>query len=522
MLRKVTITGLVLVFLFVGSLVQVAGAKKKAPNRTNMAGDNNQNHSVRLRGSKKNKGQKGNRARLKGQLKSAVAGDNAFALDLYSQLSNQDKTDEVQSNLFFSPYSISTALAMTYAGAKGQTAQQMASVLHFNNMQPSELSVILGSLQRKLNGGGKAHLQKQKGLRGKNGHKSNRQKKNKGKNEGKSAGQGKARHKNKKADNANSFELSQAVPGASASTGKNKAKATRGYELAVANALWGQKGFKFLPEYLKLIKHSYHAGLNELDFAKQTERARNRINKWVEKKTNGKIKNLIGQGVLNAMTRLVLTNAIYFKGQWACAFNPKTTREMPFHISDTKTVPAKMMYQQHSFKYTNRDGVQILELPYKGNKLSMVVLLPKQGELTRLENMMSAQQLQDWINALTMQEEVRVYLPRFKMTQQFSLGDVLKAMGMKDAFSRDADFSGMTGKKDLYISAVVHKAFVEVNEEGTEAAAATGVVMTLKSAMPARRIPVFRADRPFIFIIRDNVSGSILFMGRVVTISNET
>ncbi len=372
-----------------------------------------------------------------------VQGNTAFALELYAKLAGEGKGQGQPGNLFFSPYSISSALAMTYGGARGQTAKQMGKVLHYA-LQPKKLHPVLGQLQRQLNEKGKAG----------------------------------------------------------------------DFQLAVANALWRQQGYVLLPDYVQMTEKFYQAPLEELDFVQAAEEARLRINGWVEEKTQEKIKDLIQPGVLDAATRLVLTNAIYFKGDWRSQFKKEVTEKAPFYVTKEEQSEAEMMFQKGEFTYAEADGIQILELPYKGEQLSMLVLLPgKRDGLKDLENKLTVQNLQKW-QKKAKQQEVEVYLPKFKMTSEFSLGKVLAEMGMGDAFSEQADFSGMNGNKELFLSAVVHKAFVEVNEEGTEAAAATGVVMTLK-AMPMPPV-VFRADHPFVFGIRDNEFGSILFLGRVV------
>jgi len=378
-----------------------------------------------------------------------MKGSNKFALELYAKL----RTNE--GNLFFSPYSISTALAMTYAGARGETESQMADVLHFaplpDNVECSQnkeqFHSAFGAIIKDLNSRG----------------------------------------------------------------------AKGSFQLTVANALWGQKGYGFVPEFLQLVKDNYGGGLNEVDFVTAAEDARNTINAWVEKETKGKIKELIGQGVLNQLTRLVLTNAIYFKGNWASRFEKDRTTDEPFTLPGGRKINAAMMNQTAEFNYAESDSFQSLELPYVDNELSMIILLPKKADgLAGLEEELTQDNLSQWLEKLH-KCKVIVSVPKFKQTSQFSLAAVLQAMGLTDAFSPDkADFSGMNGKKDLFISAVVHKAYIEVNEEGTEAAAATGVVMGLTSVGPGSiKIPVFRADHPFLFLIHDNLSGSILFIGRV-------
>ena len=364
----------------------------------------------------------------------SYAGDNAVALNLYQRLSAQP------GNLFFSPYSISSALTMTYAGAGGRTASQMASVLRL---------------------GGDAH--------------------------------------------AACRDLAASLDEA-ARLGK--------VELSVANALWGQEGFGFNKPFLELAKRYYGAGLHEMDFKRDSEGARKTINTWVQGKTAERIKELIGPGILDAMTRLVLTNAIYFKGDWAARFDKGATLEEDFHLDGGKAVRAPMMRQTQEFRYSEAPGLQILEMPYSGGRLSMIVLMPSKADgLKALESRLDEQALSGWLKGLR-RGKVQVILPRFKTSSGFRLDSVLKAMGMRDAFSlKSADFSGMDGKKDLYIGAVLHKAFVDVNEEGTEAAAATAVVMAIKAAPAAP--PMFRADHPFLFLIRDAKTGAILFMGRL-------
>jgi len=389
-------------------------------------------------------------ARGKTNQQLVVAGNNKFALELYAKLHSRE------GNLFFSPYSISTALAMAYAGARGETETEMAKVLHFPTV-PSETVAVkdtfawmrfhsaFGTIVKDLNARGQKDS----------------------------------------------------------------------YELTVANALWGQKGYGFLEEFLGLIKTNYDGQLNEVDFIRATETTRKAINAWVEKKTNNKIKNLIRKGVLSSMTRLVLTNAIYFKGNWARQFKKDRTKEAPFTLADGQKVDVAMMNQMEKCNYMETESFQGLELPYVDDELSMIILLPKEFDgLDEFEKTLTSENLSKWLGKLR-NCEVVVSVPKFKMTSQFGLASVLKSMGMIDAFSANADFSGMNGKRDLFISAVIHKAYVDINEEGTEAAAATAVTMKLTSVGPTR-ILVFRADHPFLFLIRDNHSGSILFIGRVM------
>jgi serpin B len=373
--------------------------------------------------------------RLQPDTAAVVKGNNTFALDLYRDLAAQD------GNLFFSPYSISTALAMTYGGARGETAEQMAKALHFT-LPPPRLHAAFAGLQRGLTVAGE---------------------------------QGK-------------------------------------YRLRVANRLWGQKDYGFLPDFLKLSAERYGAGLKEVDFAAAPEQARRAINAWVEEQTQNKIKELLRPGVLTVDTRLVLTNAVYFKAAWMRPFSPKQTRKGDFHVSADKKVTVPLMHDSPRTNYADAGTVELLELPYEGHDLSMIVLLPK-AALPPLEKQLTEANLSAWLRKLD-GYRVEVTLPRFKVTAEFMLRDALSRLGMPLAFDmHKADFSGMTSRERLPISHVVHKAFIDVNEAGTEAAASTAVVMDPRSLPPPA---TFRADRPFLYLIRDNRTGSILFLGRVV------
>jgi serpin B len=303
-------------------------------------------------------------------------------------------------------------------------------------------------------------------------------------------------------------------PAFSAIQSQLKGKPEKGsIELSIANSLWIEKNFSLLQTFTSLTNRYYEAALKRVDFTHDTEKSRLTINAWVEEKTKNKIQELIMPGVLDSATRLVLTNAIYFKGSWARRFKTDRTGEEPFWTASGTAVMAPMMNGQDEFGYLEDETLQALEMPYAGDHLSMVVLLPRTIDgLKGLEDMLSAEELTARLDG-TGKREVRVCMPKFTMTAQFELAKTLGAMGMPEAFSEAADFSGMTGGRDLFISAVVHKAFVDVNEEGTEAAAATGAAMRLTAA-PAPP-PLFRADHPFIFLIRHNPSGSILFLGRV-------
>jgi serpin B len=279
----------------------------------------------------------------------------------------------------------------------------------------------------------------------------------------------------------------------------------------VANALWPRKGYTFLKGYISLVKKFYGIRITPIDYD-DVKTARQTINDWVEERTESKIMDLIPEGVIDSMTRLVLVNAIYFKGEWANQFDPSLTDQAPFSISPGVQAQVPMMTRKQEFRYAEESDLQILELPYAGDDLSMIVLLPKEiTGLAKLEESLSPERLEKWIGDLV-GTEVEVSLPRFELNFPFRLDDTLKSMGMENAFSNQADFSGMDGSKELFIGAILHKAYVAVNEQGTEAAAATAAIMTTKAV--AFTPTVFRADHPFVFFIREKRSGSILFLGR--------
>ncbi|PIS38863.1 MAG: proteinase IV [Candidatus Nealsonbacteria bacterium CG08_land_8_20_14_0_20_43_11] len=371
-------------------------------------------------------------------INAAISANNQFALDLYFELK------ESEGNIFFSPYSISTALAMAYEGARGKTADEMQSVFRFptnGNLRKSAFAAIHNQL--------------------------------------------------------------------------NKPDAK--YKLSIANALWAQNDYKFLDEYLTTLQQYYAGKAANVDFKNSTEEVRKTINKWVEDKTNNKIKDLFPQGSLDNMTRLVLTNAIYFKGTWVKQFEKSQTRDEDFRVSSVNTIKVPMMRRTDKnakFNYMETDNLQILEMPYEGEKLSMIVLLPKNDNLSSLENSLFLDKINDWKNKLW-EQRVDVFMPKFTFDTKYFMNETLARMGMPTAFTRDsANFSGMDGTQNLFIQKVIHQAFVDVNEEGTEAAAATGVSMGITSVGPTQ-IPVFRADHPFIFVIQDRENGNILFLGRV-------
>ncbi|MBL8795714.1 MAG: sigma-70 family RNA polymerase sigma factor [Planctomycetia bacterium] len=371
-------------------------------------------------------------AQVKADKAAVVQGNTAFALDLYGKLRTQE------GNLFLSPYSISTALAMTSAGARENTLTQMEKTLRFP-VEQDRLHPAFGLLQ-------------------------------------------------------------------------GETKPGKGYQLSVANALWCQVNFPIRDEFLKTNEEHYGGKPVGVDFAKSTEEARRTINGWVEQRTQDKIKELIKPGILDNRTRVVLTNAIYFKGDWASPFKKDATRDAPF-LSAGNKVNVPLMVQSGEFPTLHAADFDALELPYAGKELSMVIFLPKKVDgLADFEKSLTAEKLQGWLGKLR-SEQLLVSLPRFQVTVDLRLDETLKGLGMSDAFLPGAaNFAGVNGKaSDLYIAAVVHKAFVEVNEEGTEAAAATAVVERSRGLPPQ-----FRADHPFFFLIRDQRTGSILFMGRLV------
>ncbi|KFQ27502.1 Serpin B6 [Mesitornis unicolor] len=373
---------------------------------------------------------------------SLCAANTTFALDLLRKL-YENKSGE---NIFFSPFSISSALSMILLGSKGNTEAQIAKVLCLNKV-------------------GDAHKGYQSLL-----------------------------------SEINNPDTK--------------------YILRTANRLYGEKTFEFLLSFIESSQKLYHAGLEQTDFKHAWEDSREQINAWVEERTEGKIRNLLAKGILDSLTRLVLVNAIYFKGNWEKQFEKEKTAEMPFHINKQETKPVQMMFKKDKFNMTYIGDFQtkILELPYVGNELSMIILLPDaiQDESTgleRLERELTYERLIDWINPEMMDcTEVKVSLPRFKLEEDYDLKPLLSSMGMPDAFDMGkADFSGISAGNELVLSQVVHKSFVEVNEEGTEAAAATAGVMMLRCAMI---VPEFTANHPFLFFIRHNKTSSILFCGR--------
>jgi serpin B len=377
-----------------------------------------------------------------GDLASLVKGNNAFAFNLFQALKGTD------GNLFYSPYSISEALAMTYGGARGTTEQQMQQALQFLLPQ-AQLHPAFNYLDQLLASRGQGAL-------GKDG---------------------------------------------------------KGFRLKVVNAIWGQKDFPFKSDYLDLLAQNYGAGLRILDFINSPEPSRLTINQWVSDQTEARIKDLLPQGSITTLTRLVLTNAIYFNAAWASQFNAKSTVSATFHLASNTDVDVPTMKQQGHFDYAETNNYQVLEMPYDKNEISMVIILPAAGQFDSVQNSLSGDSLDGIIHSLQ-GETVNISMPKFNIQSQFGLKQTLSQMGMPVAFSDQADFSGMDGRKDLQISDVIHKAFVSVDETGTEAAAATGVIVGT-TAMPAN-VYNFTLDRPFFFLIRDIQTGATLFVGRVM------
>ncbi|XP_072366034.1 leukocyte elastase inhibitor-like [Scyliorhinus torazame] len=365
-----------------------------------------------------------------------------FTLDLFRKLIEENEAG----NIFFSPFSISTALAMVYLGARNNTASEMAKALHFD--QVGDVHSGFEKMQLDIN------------------------------------------------------------------------RADVAYLLKVANRLYGEKSYNFLEEFCKSTMKFYGAAMLPVDFQTAADKTREEINKWVEVQTEGKIRDLLAQGSLDSDTRLVLVNAIYFKGSWAAKFDVNYTEEMPFRLNKNESKPVKMMYQTNKFFFrpVPEFKLQILELPYVDNDLSMIILLPDDimddsTGLKQLEQALTLEKLQEWTLPNQMRKpEVDVRLPKFKLEEEYDLIRPLSSLGMRDLFDRSrADLSGMSGDRDLSVSKVAHKSFVEVNEEGTEAAAATGTIAVTLCYTPPQS---FTADHPFLFFIRHNKTNNILFFGR--------
>lgn len=367
---------------------------------------------------------------------SVVEANNTFAFEIYA------KTKKDTGNTFMSPYSISSALAMTYAGAKTETEIQMSKVLHFSLSQ--------------------------KGF-----------------------------HKEFKTLNDSLLALNK-----------------KDLELKIANSLWIEKDYVFLKDYLTFINAYYNSGVKKTDFKKQTEKSRLEINKWVELQTNNKIKELIKPNVLSQLTRLVIVNAIYFNGTWDKKFDKKLTQNNDFLAEGENSVSVPFMNVTEQYKYYENDNFQLLDIPYKGKTVSMIILLPKKNTgLPGIEKSLNWNNYVEYTNAMVY-KRIKISIPKFNMKSEFELKESLSDMGMPLAFGKEADFSGITGNKDLMIDKVIHKTFIKIDETGTEAAGSTAVVLIEKSGMPQDPIE-FTANHPFIFVIKDNTNNCILFIGRV-------
>jgi serpin B len=376
----------------------------------------------------------------------AALANSAFAGDLYQNLA----AGSAGKNLFFSPFSISSALAMTWEGARGATADEMRKVLH--------VPVAEG----------------------------------------------------KPWDNARMHAAVGAL-------GKKFNQPDQGFSLVVANALWAEKSMPLRPEFLASIQPNYDAKLASMDFIAAPDAARKQINTWVEEKTKDRIKDLLPDGSIDPDTRLVLTNAIYFKAAWPTEFQQDLTKERDFQLADGTKVKVPTMHNPSvNLARHKGDGFEVVELNYEGNSVVMTIVLPDAADgLPAIENALTAESWNAWANALkpTLTD---LYLPKFKLETGYPLKESLKKLGMPLAFG-NADFSGITGSDSLVISAVIHKAFVEVDEKGTEAAAATAVTISRASAMIETEEPkLLRIERPFLFAIRERESGTLLFLGRVI------
>jgi serpin B len=369
--------------------------------------------------------------------------NNHFAFKLY----NEVKSEKPEQNLFFSPFSISTALAMTYAGARGETEKQMSQTLCFSleqNTFHDDFSKLIEDIEKDT---------------------------------------------------------------------------TNGTQLAIANSLWAQKNYKFLDTFFSLVKAHYDAILKNVDFTNYSERekARKELNSWVEQKTNDKIKELVKEKDIDDATRLILVNAIYFKDVWENPFEASETKEKPFYFNDNDTIHTLMMQKTEAINYYSNSDMQVVEIPYKDDKLSMLVFLPNYYDgIGAMEKSLNNGLYSQVLSSLK-RERVELSLPKFKTSFNIYLEKTLAVMGMPIAFSGNADFSGMTGRKDLEISKVIHQAFINVDESGTEAAAATAVIMGMMAMRSDNNNKIiFNANHPFIFLIKDNATGSILFMGKIM------
>lgn len=405
-----------------------------------------------------------------------VDGNTGFALDLLSVLS----ADTPNANFFFSPYSISVALAMTYAGARGETRAQMGTALQF---PAGPLAPRFGRLQTRLDA--------------------------------------------LETEPAPTRTEPTATPAPTEEPGATATRTERPavpFRLSVANAPWGQTGYPFARAYLQLLERNYGAGLRQVDFESEPEGSRRTINQWVAENTGGKITDLLAPGAVTELTRLVLTNAVYFRANWLNQFDEANTADRPFTSLDgaERTVP--MMAQRDTFPYAAVDGHQLIELPYAGGSASMVVLLPAPGQFAAFERSLDAARLSNLLSQLD-EREGTIRLPRFTTRTTLNLKPTLSALGMPAAFSGDADFSGMLSAEapeDFRIDDVVHESFVAVDEAGTEAAAATAVIVGTTAVGTPEEAFEMTVDRPFLFAIREETTGTVLFLGRIVDLESSS
>ncbi len=391
---------------------------------------------------------------VEADLSKLVNGISAFAFALY-----QAVRESGEDNLIFSPYSVSLALAMTYAGAHTTTEQAIADTMHYLLPQ-DRLHPALNTLDLDLTKRAKRAKQPKR----------------------------------------------RAKPA-------RDAKSER-FQLYIANAIWGQEGLPFKEEFLATIGMNYGAGLQTLDFVQQPEKCRQVINRWVEDQTEDRIKDIVPPGRITSLTRLVLANAIYFYASWLHPFEEYNTKDEPFTLLDDSRVTVPMMSQKENFGYSRGKGYQAVGLPYFGGDIEMIAILPDKGRFEAIEQRLNADLYND-ITRSMVYTDVRLSMPRYKSETNLRLTDILTGMGMGEAFTDKADFSGMSEEEELFISDVLHKAFIKVDESGTEAAAATVVVMRSLGVMPQMPI-VVKLDRPFILSIRDRQTGTILFLGRVM------
>jgi len=365
---------------------------------------------------------------------------NPFPFDMYRELASRE------GNIFFSPYSISAALTMTYIGARGETATEMANVLRFAGYE-DRIHHVNWMFQNRFDD----------------------------------------------------------IP------------ETQGI-IEIANRLWLERSYELLPEFVTAVERHYGAGVETVDFITATEEARIIINNWVAENTRDKIKDILQQGDIDSLTRLVLTNAIYFNSNWLHQFDKAHTRDLPFYTGQNQYITTPMMSRTGSFRYSENADLQWIKIPYTIPNLSMLIFLPRENEtftqIGELENKLTSDYFLELINQMVY-TQISLSMPRFRDEQRYTLPAELSRLGMPLAFSGNADFSGIFGSRDLFIGNVIHQSFIEVDEEGTEAAAATAVIISRTSMIIEDEPKVFNANRPFIYMLFDEITDVILFMGRL-------